>query len=148
MQISMMRNECEDRLHHHFISRQACLMNAAYLRLGTGRQISGLILRGHRAAAAKHLILLMNDLKTAFQYYLDHYNQGRPIIIASHSQGTTHAERLLKEFFEDKPLKSKLVVAYIIGMAIPKNYFSSLGPCKDSTQTGCFVGWRTYKKGL
>jgi hypothetical protein len=91
--------------------------------------------------------LAYQDLKNAFQYYLDHYNQGRPIIIASHSQGSTHAERLLKEFFEDKPLKSKLVVAYILGMAIPKDYFTSLGPCKDSTQTGCFVGWRTFKNG-
>jgi len=99
------------------------------------------------AEASKAFDLAYNDLKAAFQYYLDHYNQGRPIIIASHSQGTTHAERLLKEFFEDKPLKSKLVVAYLTGMAIPKNYFSSLAPCKDSTQTGCFVGWRTYKKG-
>lgn len=38
------------------------------------------------------------DVKAAFQYYLEHYNNGRPIIIASHSQGTTHAKRLLKEF--------------------------------------------------
>jgi hypothetical protein len=97
--------------------------------------------------SSKAFDLAYNDLKTAFQYYLDHYNNGRPIIIASHSQGSTHAIRLLKEFFDEGPLKSKLVVAYITGMAIPKNYFTTLAPCKDSTQTGCFVGWRTYKKG-
>ncbi len=91
--------------------------------------------------------LAYDDIKRAFQYYLDHYNQGRPIIIASHSQGSTHAERLLKDFFEDKPLKSKLVAAYIVGMIIPKNYFTTLPQCKDSLQTGCFVGWRTYKVG-
>lgn len=93
------------------------------------------------------LDLAYEDLRTAFQYYLDHYNQGRPIIIASHSQGTTHAERLLKEFFEDKPLKNRLVAAYIIGMAIPGDYFSGLSPCRDSTATGCLIGWRTFKKG-
>jgi len=87
------------------------------------------------------------DIKTAFQYYLDHFNQGRPIIIASHSQGTTHAERLLKEFFENKPLQSQLVAAYLIGMVIPKNYFESLKPCSDSVQTGCFVGWRSFQEG-
>jgi hypothetical protein len=86
------------------------------------------------------------DIKNAFQYYLDHYNHGRPIIIASHSQGTTHAERLLKDFFDGKPLHKKLVAAYIIGMAIPKNYYSNLKPCTDSAQTGCVIGWRTYKK--
>jgi hypothetical protein len=87
------------------------------------------------------------DIKTAFRYYLDHFNQGRPIIIASHSQGTTHAERLLKEFFENKPLQSQLVAAYLIGMVIPKNYFESLKPCRDSAQTGCFVGWRSFQEG-
>jgi hypothetical protein len=87
------------------------------------------------------------DIKTAFQYYLDHYNNGRPIVIASHSQGTTHAKRLLKDFFENKPLKNRLVAAYLIGMSISKNYFTDLSPCRDSAQTGCFVGWRTYRKG-
>ena len=87
------------------------------------------------------------DVKDAFEYYLEHYNNGRPIIIASHSQGTTHAGRLLKEFFENKPLYKKLVCAYVIGMPIPENYFTSIPPCKDSNQTGCFVGWRTFKYG-
>lgn len=91
--------------------------------------------------------LAYDDIKTAFQYYLDHFNNGRPIVIASHSQGTTHAKRLLKDFFENKPLKNRLVAAYLIGIGIEKEYFTDLQPCRDSSQTGCFVGWRTYKKG-
>ncbi len=87
------------------------------------------------------------DVKTAFEYYLQHYNNGRPIIIASHSQGTKHAGRLLKEFFENKPLMNKLVCAYIIGLPIPNLYFNSIPSCKDSSSTGCFVSWRTYKRG-
>ncbi len=87
------------------------------------------------------------DIKTSFEYYLSHLNEGRPIIIASHSQGTKHAARLLKEFFEGKELEKKLVCAYIIGMPIPKNYFTAIPVCKDSTETGCFVAWRTFKKG-
>lgn len=87
------------------------------------------------------------DIQKAFDFYLKHYNQGRPIIIASHSQGTVHAARLLKDFFEGKELSKKLICAYIVGMPIPKNYFTSIPVCKDSSATGCFVGWRTYKKG-
>ena len=98
-------------------------------------------------AARQAFELAYEDLRTAFQYYLDHYNHGRPIIIASHSQGTTHAERLLREFFENKPLKSQLVAAYIIGMAIPRSSFTDLTPCRDSTSTGCLIGWRTFKEG-
>ena len=88
-----------------------------------------------------------NDIKNAFEYYLKNFNHNRPIIIASHSQGTKHAGRLLKEFFEDKPLYKNLVCAYIIGMPVPENYFKKIPPCKDSTETGCFVAWRTFKKG-
>lgn len=87
------------------------------------------------------------DVKTAFEYYLQNYNFNRPIIIASHSQGTKHAGRLLKEFFENKPLYTNLVCAYIIGMPMPDIYFSTLKPCKDSLSTGCFVAWRTFKSG-
>ncbi len=87
------------------------------------------------------------DVKKAFEYYLQHYNNGRPIIIASHSQGTLHAGRLLKEFFENKPLQKQLVCAYVIGLPVYVNYFSELKPCKDSTATGCFVSWRTFEEG-
>ena len=99
------------------------------------------------ARALEAFELAYQDLRSAFQYYLDHYNNGRPIIIASHSQGSTHAQRLLKEFFENGPLKNRLVAAYVIGMYIPNNYFTGLAECKDSLQTGCVIGWRTFKQG-
>lgn len=93
------------------------------------------------------LDLAYQDVKTAFEYYLEHYYNGRPVIIASHSQGTYHAGRLLKEFFENKPLQKQLVCAYILGLAVPTNYFSTLKPCPDSSATGCFVSWRTFREG-
>jgi Protein of unknown function (DUF3089) len=99
------------------------------------------------AKALEAFDLAYGDIKTAFQYYLDHYNNGRPVIIASHSQGSTHAQRLLKDFFENSSLKNRLVVAYIAGMYIPSTYFTGLKMCSDSLQTGCICGWRTFKKG-
>lgn len=87
------------------------------------------------------------DIKAAFMYYLAHNNQGRPIIIAGHSQGAFLSERLLKEFFENKPLANQLVAAYIIGWPVPGHYFSSLKVCSDPAQTGCFCSWRTFRKG-
>jgi hypothetical protein len=88
-----------------------------------------------------------SDIKQAFEYYLAHLNNGRPIIIASHSQGTLHAVRLLKEFFEGKDLQRKLVCAYLVGMPTPEDAFTQIPACTDSLSTGCFVGWRSYKKG-
>ncbi len=92
--------------------------------------------------------LAYEDLKNAFIYYLKNWNNGRPIIIASHSQGSLLGERLLKEFFEDKPLQNNLIAAYIIGWPVPKEYFNSLKMCADSLQTGCLCRWRTLRKGF
>lgn len=84
------------------------------------------------------------DVKTAFEYYLSHYNQGKPIIIASHSQGSTHSQRLLKEFFDAKPLSKQLVAAYVVGMAINPDQFQQLKACERPNETGCICAWRTY----
>ncbi len=98
--------------------------------------------------AASTFELAYEDLKSSFEYYLKTWNSGRPIIIAAHSQGSLLAEQLLKDYFQDKPLKNKLVVAYIIGWPVPKDYFTSLKMCEDSLQTGCICSWRTLKKGF
>ncbi len=99
------------------------------------------------SVSRKYFDLAYEDIRNAFIYYLEHYNQGRPIILASHSQGTVHAARLLKEFFEEKALQKKLVCAYLVGMPVPEKYFKAIKPCDDSLATGCFVSWRSFKKG-
>jgi hypothetical protein len=90
--------------------------------------------------------LAYEDVKAAFQYYLEHYNNGRPIIIAAHSQGTTHAKRLLKEFFDGTPLQHQLVAAYLVGMPVEPNYFTSIPACQKPGETGCICSWRTFKE--
>ncbi len=88
-----------------------------------------------------------NDIKNSFEYYLKHHNEGRPIIIASHSQGTTHAMRLVEDYFDKKELKKQLICAYLIGMPVLKDAFQSITTCEDATDTNCFVSWRTYREG-
>jgi hypothetical protein len=87
------------------------------------------------------------DVKRAFQYYLDHYNHGRPIIIASHSQGTHHARRLLKEFFDSTALQKQLVAAYVVGFGFDESMYKTLKPCSSPTQTGCYITWASFKQG-
>jgi hypothetical protein len=88
-----------------------------------------------------------NDVKNAFEYYLKNNNNGRPIIIASHSQGSTHAIRLLKEYFDGKPLSKQLVAAYVVGMALNPATYTNLKACEKPNQTGCICAWRTFEKG-
>ncbi|MBU6158901.1 MAG: DUF3089 domain-containing protein [Bacteroidetes bacterium] len=107
----------------------------------------GMFYTADTSTAKEAFKLAYLDIKTAFEYYLERENNGRPIIIAAHSQGTLHAGRLLKEFFESKLLTSQLVVAYLWGMPLPPHYFSAIKYCSDSLATGCFTGWRLFKKG-
>jgi len=99
------------------------------------------------ASAHKAFDRAYRDVRAAFRYYLENENKGRPIILAGHSQGTNHAERLIDEFFTGTSLKKRLVAAYLIGMPVRKDRFADIMPCSDSTDTGCFVSWRTFKKG-
>ena len=91
--------------------------------------------------------LAYQDVKTAFEYYLANENKGRPIIIASHSQGTTHGIRLVKEFFDDKPLQKQLVAAYLVGIPVNPKVYNAIKACDTPKQTGCICSWRTYKEG-
>ena len=71
-----------------------------YYRQAHLRSYSMLKNGGERA-----LLLAYADVKKAFETYLEKYNNGRPIIIASHSQGSTHTKFLLRDFFDKKPLQ-------------------------------------------
>lgn len=98
-------------------------------------------------SAKKAFALAYADVKNAFEHYLKYYNNGRPIIIASHSQGTTHAGPLIKEFFDGSRIQQQLVAAYLIGLPVPKNYFERIFPCESPNDLNCFMSWRTFRKG-
>jgi hypothetical protein len=94
------------------------------------------------------LILAYNDVKNAFEHYLSHYNKGRPIILAGHSQGSTHLALLLKEFFDGTELQNQLVAAYIPGIGIESSMFSNLQLMKKPNENFGFVTWNTFKRKL
>jgi hypothetical protein len=92
------------------------------------------------------------DVANAFDEFIARYAQGRPFIIASHSQGTAHALRLLSQKVNDDPqLRSRLVSAYLIGYDLPMDMFrrelTNIPPCESSSDTGCLVHWATYGDG-
>jgi len=93
------------------------------------------------------LNVAFSDIDAAFTYYLENYNHGRPFIIASHSQGTIHAARLLKYRIIGTKLQQQLVVAYLPGMAVPKDSLPGLPVCQEPNSIGCFTSWSTYERG-
>lgn len=93
----------------------------------------------------KALDFAYQDIKLAFEQFLL-WTGDRPIIIASHSQGTYHAARLLKDYFDGTELQNRLVCAYVVGLEIYREQYDFLVPCSDSTQTGCYVTWSSFSK--
>lgn len=87
-----------------------------------------------------------SDVKKAFEVYLEKYNKKRPIIMVGHSQGTTHTLQLLKDFFDGKPLRKKLIAAYIPGIRVKENEFKTIQLMTSPNKIGGFVSWNTYKK--
>lgn len=87
------------------------------------------------------------DVKTAFRTFLEHWNEGRPIVLAGHSQGAFHGRRLIQEFFDGTDLADRLVAAYLPGMDMYAHEFESLSVCHVPEQTGCLCTWMTYGEG-
>ena len=91
------------------------------------------------------------DVAAAFDYFIDQLNEGRPFIIASHSQGSHHSIRLLREKVNGSALVNRMVAAYVIGGNIAKKEFDDLldvGLCDGPLQTGCAVHWDTWSESV
>ena len=86
------------------------------------------------------------DVKKAFDYFIKNYSNGRPFIIASHSQGTHHSIRLLAEQIDGTDLYPRMIGAYIIGGEISKSWVKKMDDiyiCDGPTELGCLVHWDT-----
>lgn len=88
------------------------------------------------------------DVNAAFKHYLEHWNHGRPIIVAGHSQGAFHGRRLLQEHFDGTALSPQLVAAYLPGMDMVASEFKAIPTCDTPDQTGCLCTWMTYGEGF
>ena len=83
-----------------------------------------------------------NDVNDAFQYYMAHYNHGRPFFLMGHSQGSQMLIELLKHGMTEEQRKL-MVAAYCIGYHVTAEelaaYPEALQPATDSTETGKLI---------
>jgi hypothetical protein len=95
------------------------------------------------------LEIAYDDVRRAFSYYLVEHNEGRPFILASHSQGTLHAIRLLEEEIANNDVRERLIAAYLPGFALPEDKWRKAGTvpiCQTAKDATCVVAWDTYGK--
>jgi len=132
------------RLERVYLNQASCFIKSSNLYMPVYRQAHlKAFLKGDSVELKTALDTAYVDIKAAFSTYLEKWNRGRPIIIASHSQGSYHAMRLLKDFF-DSDLKERLVVAYVVGIPVSEEHieeFENLKYCSYSNETKCLVSW-------
>jgi hypothetical protein len=93
--------------------------------------------------------LAYGDVSRAFDEFLRRTN-GRPFIIAGHSQGSRLARRLVAERIDGTPLARRMVAAYLVGTWIERAWFDGLRdvkPCTGATDTGCVLSWSSFAEG-
>lgn len=88
------------------------------------------------------------DVKAAFLYFIKNHNDNRPFIIASHSQGTYHARRLIKELIDTTNLRNRFIMGYLVGYPVFEQDYKHIKACENTTQTGCIASWSTYRDGF
>jgi Protein of unknown function (DUF3089) len=96
--------------------------------------------------AEEALGLAYRDVSAAFDVFVRETGD-RPIIVAAHSQGALHLERLLREKIAGKPIAKRLVAAYIVGWPISTTAdLQALGvpACTAADQDGCILSWMTF----
>ena len=90
------------------------------------------------------------DITAALDYYFENYNEGRPFIIAGHSQGSAMTLLVLQKYFKEHPdYYKRMVAAYPIGYAVTKDYLAANPHLKFATgesDTGVIVSWNTEGK--
>ena len=97
------------------------------------------------------LDLPYEDITAALDYYFEKCNEGRPFIIAGHSQGSAMVLLLLRTYFKEHPeYYARMIAAYAIGYSVTTDYLASNPHLKfatGETDTGVIIAWNTEGPG-
>lgn len=98
------------------------------------------------SARERYLGYAYQDVRDAFDYYLEHCNEGRPILLAGFSQGADMCLRLLKDAFADEELQERLVACYAIGWRVTEEeiaQYPQLRMAQGEDDTGVVVAFNS-----
>ena len=120
--------------------------------LGIGALGDGLVSEETMAKANE---TAYQDVRNAFEHYLNNDSNGRGFILIGHSQGARLLARLVEEEIENNEvLSQRLVSAHLIGTSISVPVGEQVGGtfqrtplCTSANQSGCVVAYSAFRKG-
>ena len=93
-----------------------------------------------------------NDILDAWNYYLEHDNHGRGVVLIGHSQGANVLMQLIKKEIDGNPVQSRIVSAMLLGANIPVpkgkdvgGAFKHVPLCRAASQTGCVITYVSFR---
>lgn len=92
-----------------------------------------------------------SDVRAAFLYYMEHYNEGRPIVLAGFSQGADMCLRLMKDCFADDETRGLLVACYAIGWRLTQedvDAYPHLRPATGAGDVGVIVSFNSEAESV
>jgi hypothetical protein len=94
----------------------------------------------------------VTDIIASFDYFIKHYNKGRPFILVGHSEGAMLVKKLLFGYMREHPeVYSRMVAAYVIGYSITGDELAAnphLRFASGSGDTGVVISYNTEAPGL
>jgi hypothetical protein len=96
--------------------------------------------------------LAYNDVLDAWNYYLEHDNHGRGVVLIGHSQGSGVLTQLIKNEIDGKPLQARIISALLLGtnLPVPKGKdvggaFQHVPLCHAANQIGCVTTYVSFR---
>ena len=96
--------------------------------------------------------LQYDDVRDAWNYYLEHDNRGRGFVLVGHSQGSFILSRLIREEIDGKSVQARMVSAILLGttLAVPRGKdvggaFQQVPLCRSASQTGCVITYASFR---
>ncbi len=91
------------------------------------------------------------DVFAALDYYFENFNDGRPFILAGHSQGSNMMLFVLSEYMKEHPeIYERMVAAYAIGYSVTEEFLAAnphLGFANGSDDIQKIISWNTEAPG-
>ncbi len=113
------------------------------------------VLAGGGGGSALETGLGYNDVRDAWNYYLEHDNKGRPYVLVGHSQGSFVLMALVRQEIEGKPEQARMVSALLLGATLPVakgkdtgGVFKTIPLCHSATQTGCVINYSSFRSNV
>src|ERR1044072_7704657 len=99
--------------------------------------------------------LTYNDVVAAWNYYLEHDNNGRGVVLIGHSQGSGVLTQLIRAEIDGKPVSAKLISALLLGTSLPVpkgkdvgGAFQHIPLCHSATHTGCVIAYASFRSTI